>query len=146
MAGGNRKSGIHVIGDIPWGTHFCQFYEAPEDLTSMLVPYFKAGLENHEFCMWVTSSPLDEKSAREAIRKAMPDFDRYLEKGQIEIIPHDQWYLRDGKFDPQKVLNSWIDKLDHALKQGYDGMRVTGNTATVPGAGEDGGLGVWVGA
>src|SRR5437870_1982313 len=22
-----RKSGIDVVGDIPWGTHFCLFYE-----------------------------------------------------------------------------------------------------------------------
>ncbi len=110
MAGSNRKSGIHVIGDIPWGTHFCQFYETHEDLISILVPYFKAGLENNEFCMWVTAEPLDEKSAKEAIGKAMPDFDRYLEKGQIEIVPYGR-YFRDGKFDLQMLLGSGIDKL-----------------------------------
>jgi PAS domain S-box-containing protein len=129
MAGDNRKSGLNIIGDVPWGTHFCQFYETPKDLTDILVPYFKAGLEGNEYCMWVTAEPLDEKSAEKAIRKAMSDFDRYLEKGQIEIVPHDQWYLKGGVFDLQMVLGSWIDKLDHALKQGYDGLRVTSNTA-----------------
>ena len=129
MAGDNRKSGIDIRGDVPGGTHFCQFYETPKDLTDILVPYFKAGLEGNEFCMWVTAEPLVEEHAREAMRKAMPDFDRYLEKGQIEIVPHDQWYLKGGVFDLQKVLNGWIDKLDHALKRGYDGLRVTGNTA-----------------
>jgi len=129
MAGDNRKSGIDIRGDVPGGTHFCQFYETPKDLTEILVPYFKAGLEGNEFCMWVTAEPLVEEHAREAMRKAMPDFDRYLEKGQIEILPHDQWYLKGGVFDLQKVLNGWIDKLDHALKRGYDGLRVTGNTA-----------------
>jgi hypothetical protein len=39
-----RKSGIDIVDDVPWGTHFCQFYETPEDLTSILVPYFKTGL------------------------------------------------------------------------------------------------------
>ena len=129
MAGNNRKSGIDIIGDVPWGTHLCQFYETQKDLTDILVPYFKAGLENNELCMWVTAEPLVEEHAREAMRKAMPDFDRYLEKGQIEIVPHDQWCLKGGVFDLQKVLDGWIDKLDHALKQGYDGLRVTGNTA-----------------
>jgi PAS domain-containing protein len=124
-----RNSGISLIGYIPWGTHFCQFYETPEDLTGILVPYFKAGLEGNECCIWVTAEPLGEESAREAMRKAMPDFDRYLEKGQIEIVSHDRWYLKGGTFDMQRVLNSWIDKLEHALEHGYDGVRVTGNTA-----------------
>ena len=123
------NSGTELIGYVPWGTHFCQFYETPKDMTDILVPYFKAGLEGNEYCLWVTAEPLDEKSAKKAIRKAMPDFDTYLEKGQIEIVPYDQWYLKDGLFDLQMVLGSWIDKLDHALKQGYDGLRVTSNTA-----------------
>jgi len=42
--GEERNSGINIIGYIPQGTHFCQFYETPEDLTDLLVPYFKAGL------------------------------------------------------------------------------------------------------
>lgn len=29
------------------------------DLINTLVPYFKADLENNEFCMWVTSEPLE---------------------------------------------------------------------------------------
>jgi len=41
-----RSSGIDIIGDVPWGTHFCQFYQTKEDLMDILVPYFKAGLEN----------------------------------------------------------------------------------------------------
>jgi hypothetical protein len=44
MNGEERDSGIDILGYIPWGTHFCQFYDTPEDLTSILVPYFKAGL------------------------------------------------------------------------------------------------------
>jgi len=46
--------------------------------------------------MWVTAGPLDEEPAREAIARVVPDLDRYLEKGQIEILPDHQWYLRDG--------------------------------------------------
>ena len=45
-----RKSGISTVGDVPWGTHFCHFYETKEDLLDILIPYFKTGLENSEFC------------------------------------------------------------------------------------------------
>jgi len=123
-----RTSGIDIIGDIPWGTHFCQFYQTKEDLMDVLVPYFKAGLENNEFCMWVTSQPLDVKDAKEALRIAVPDLDTYLEKGQIEIIPYTHWYVQEGSFDSERVLKGWIEKLNQALEDGYEGLRLNGNT------------------
>ncbi len=124
-----RKSGIDVIGGVPWGMHLCQFYQSKEDLLDILVPYFKEGLENNEFCMWITSEPLDEEEAKKAMRKVLSNFDYYLEKGQIEIIPHSEWYLKGAGFDPKIVPSSWIDKLNDALAKGYEGMRVTGNIA-----------------
>ena len=78
-----RNSGIDVLGAVPWGTHFCQFYKSKQDLIDTLVPYFKAGLESNELCMWVTSEPLMVAEAREAIREAVRDFDKYLRQGQI---------------------------------------------------------------
>jgi len=126
-----RKLGIGFIGDVPWGTHFCQFYQTKEDLIDILAPYFKAGLENNEFCMWVTSEPFSEKEAREAMSNAVPDFDQYLKRGQIEIVPHTGWYLKDGVFNLKRVLNAWINKLNQAVARGYDGIRITGNAAWV---------------
>jgi len=123
-----RNSGIDVIGGVPWGTHFCQFYQTKQDLIDILVPYFKAGLEDNEFCMWVTSEPLIVVEAEEAMRKAVNDFDEYLHRGQMEIIPYNEWYLLGGTFDDDRVLNGWIDKLEQALARGYSGLRLTGNT------------------
>lgn len=123
-----RKTGLGMIGDVPWGTHFCQFYSTSEDLLAILVPYFKAGLENNEFCMWVTSEPLGVDEAVKAMRYAMPDFDERMEKGQIEVIPYTRWYKKEGRFDSDEVLAGWAGKLEAALKAGYEGLRLTGNT------------------
>ena len=117
-----------MIGRVPWGTHFCQFYQTKQDLIDILVPYFKAGLENNEFCMWITSEPLVVTEAKKAMTKAVPGFKQYLSKGQIEIIPHEEWYLLGGKFDDDRVLKGWVDKLEQALAKGYSGLRLTGNT------------------
>lgn len=124
-----RKMGSDFIGDVLWGSHVCQFYRTKEDLTDILVPYFEAGLENNEFCMWITGELLDEKEIRETMRKNLPQFDHYIRIGQIEIIPYTEWYLIDGVFDQHRVLNAWMDKLDQALVKGYEGMRVTGDAA-----------------
>lgn len=129
MADNMRKTGIDIIGDVPWGTHFCQFYQTKEDLTDILVPYFKTGLESNEFCMWITSAPLTVEETRNAMKKEVSDFELYANKGQIEIISHTEWYLKDGVFNLQRVLNGWVDKLNRALARGYEGMRITGNTA-----------------
>jgi hypothetical protein len=123
-----RNSGIALIGNIPWGTHFCQFYTTKKDLLDMLVPYFKAGLENNEYCMWITSVPLNVEDAQKAMRKAVPSFEEYVEKQQIEIIPYDQWYTLGGNFEEKRVLNGWVSRLNSALEKGFDGLRLTGNT------------------
>jgi len=103
-----RKSGIDFLGDIPWGTHLCQFHETKADLLSILVPYFKAGLDAHEFCFWITSPPLSVDDAKKALAKAIPNLDDYLRKGQLEIVPHSQWYIEDGEFRPDRVLRAWL--------------------------------------
>ncbi len=125
----NRDMGIDLLGKMPWGTHICLFYETKEDLIEVLVPYFKAGLQNNEFCIWVTCEPLDVEEIEKAMKKAVPRFDLYLKKGQMEIVAHSDWYLEEGTFDMARVLEQWIEKLNKALTNGYAGIRVTGNTA-----------------
>ena len=131
MRKNTRDSGIDIIGEIPWGTHFCQFYQTKEDLMDILIPYFKAGLENNELCVWITSQPLEVEEAKEAMRSAVLDIDIYLDKGQIEIIPYTNGYLKKGIFDPDIVVNSWIEKISQALARGYDGLRAAGDNRWV---------------
>jgi signal transduction histidine kinase len=150
MATELRKTGISVVGDIPWGTHFCHFYETKEDLLDILIPYFKTGLENHEFCVWVVSDPLAEEEAKNAFRQAVPEAGRYLLEGHIEIVshntfpssrqqtspaghieivPHTEWYLKGGAFIAEKVIDGWNEKLAEAQAKGYAGLRANGNEA-----------------
>jgi len=64
-----RASGISVVGTMPWGTHGCLFYEATQDLLDTVVPYFNAGLEHREFCLWILSKPPTEEEARRALQQ-----------------------------------------------------------------------------
>ena len=118
-----RSSGVDIIGNVPWGTHLCQFYQTKEDLIDILVPYFKAGLENNEFCMWITAEPLNVEDAKKALSEAVKDLDDYIAKGQIEIMDYSQWYTKSGKFDSDEVLQGWVDKEKNAIANGYDGLR-----------------------
>src|SRR5882757_901217 len=124
-----RKTGVDVVGDIPWGTHFCLFYETRADLLETLVSYCKAGLENQEFCLWVVAEPLTGEDARHALKRAVPDLDQYLADQSIEIVAAREWYLQDGTFDLKRVISGWNEKLARASARGYAGVRVTGDTA-----------------
>jgi len=124
-----RKTGIGAVGDVPWGTHFFMFYETKEDLLDTLVPYFKAGLEAGELCLWAVSEPLTEEEARTAMRKAVPEFDRYLADRSIEIVRGKQCYYPGGVLDLQRALRTWAEKADSALTRGYAGLRISASTA-----------------
>ena len=122
-----RETGISVIGDVRWGTHFCYFYETKQDLLETQVLYFKAGLESKEFCLWVVSQALSVEEAKHALGQAVPDLERHLAEGALEILSHDEWYLRDGRWDPRRVLQSWREKLNQTLRNGYAGLRAAGD-------------------
>src|ERR1700694_2487343 len=127
MASKLRKTGVSVLGDLPWGSHLCLFHETKQDLLDTLVPYFKAGLESNEFCVWAVSEPLTQEEARIALGRAIPDFDRFLSAGSIEILSGHEWYLKDGHADPKRITGGWHAKLRAALARGHEGMRVSGN-------------------
>ena len=122
------RAAINAVNQASWGAHICQFYRTKEDLIEVLVPYFKAGLENNEFCMWVTSEPLSVEEAKASLKKAKKKLDYYIKKGQLEIIDATEWYTRSGKFEADKVLEGWVEKERQALEKGFDGLRVSGNT------------------
>jgi DNA-binding CsgD family transcriptional regulator len=127
MAADTRKSGIDVLGDLPWGEHSCVFYDDKEDLIDAVVPYFQAGFDSNEFCVWAVSEPLAEAEAWAALRRAVPGFDRDSADRGIEIIPGREWYLKGDDVDPKRIADGWHQKLSRALAAGYEGRRVSGN-------------------
>src|ERR1700704_1506786 len=122
-----RETGIPVLGRIPWGAHICLFYETKQDLLDALVAYFKAGLQENEFCLWAISDPITEQEGRDALVQGVPDFERHLAQRRIEFLPGREWYLRGEEFDLQRITGGWHEKLRGALAEGFEGMRVSGN-------------------
>ena len=122
-----RKTGIRVIGDMPWGAHIWIFYETKDDLLDTAASYFGAGLNSNEFCVWAISDPVNEADAENALRRAAPDFDRHLAEGRIELLRGTEGYLKGDQFDPKRITSGWSEKLHGALAKGYAGMRVSGN-------------------
>jgi PAS domain S-box-containing protein len=121
------RTGISVMGDMPWGTHFCYFFETKQDLLDVSVPFFQAGLENHEFCLWIVYTPVTEADALWALRQTIPSVDRYLAEGGMEIRVHAEPLFDGDVPEARSSVHYLHEKLDDALARGYAGMRVAGS-------------------
>lgn len=128
MEAGSVRSGIQAIGDLPWGSHFCLLYESSRDLADILIPYFSAGLQRNEQCIWVTAKPLQADEARALLRATVPDIGAREHSGQLEIIDYQDWYLKSGTLSVAGLHRTWAERQELALQRGYAGLRVTGNT------------------
>src|SRR2546427_11978910 len=102
-----RKTGIDVVGDMPWGTHFCLFYETKADVLDTLVSYCSAGLKSEEFCLWVVSEAVTVDEDKNALHQAVPELDRYLADHSIEIVSARDCYLQGDTFDLKRVMGGW---------------------------------------
>src|SRR5437870_3069460 len=122
-----RRSGLGAVGDIPWGRHLCLLYEQPADLLDLLVPYYAAGLEDHEYCLVVTSEPLPWQALLHRMRQHIPGFMVHVQQGDIAIVSSTTWYLTEGTFDRRALMQKSAHIVAHALQQGYTGVRLSGD-------------------
>ena len=124
-------SGLQTVPQLRWGSHLAHFFGSGNELRDVLVPYFKAGLENNERCLWVTGKAFNAEQARSALRAAVPDLDKRERDKQIEIANGDQWYATGEKLRPRELVSGLEQRERDALGLGYAGLRTNGNCAWV---------------
>jgi two-component sensor histidine kinase len=124
-------SGLQTAPYLQWGSHLAHFFGAGDELRDVLVPYFKAGLENNERCLWVTGRAFNVEQARSALRAVVPDLDKRERDKQIEIANGDAWYAAGEKIRPHDLVKGLEQRERDALELGYAGLRTSGNCAWV---------------
>jgi PAS domain S-box-containing protein len=124
-------SGLQAVPHFQWGSHLAHFFGSGDELRDVLVPYFKAGLENNERCLWVTGEAFNAEHARSALRAAVPDLDKRERDKQIEIANGDDWYAAGHKLRPHDLVGGLLQREQDALGRGYAGLRTNGNCAWV---------------
>jgi len=126
-----RDTGLKAVGEVPWGTHFSIFYETKKDLLEIVVPFFKAGLQANEFCLWIVANSelLTINEAKAVLHEAVPDLDRLLKNGNIEIVPYSEWFLTGRAVNIRKAIARFRQKVSEAANRGFSGTRLTGSPA-----------------
>jgi PAS domain S-box-containing protein len=124
-------SGLPAFPRLQWGSHLVQFFGNGTELRDLLVPYFKAGLENNERCLWVTGSAFNADQARAALRAEVSDLDKREREKQIEIANAGEWYASGEKLRPHDIVLGLLQREQEAVGLGYEGLRTNGNCAWV---------------
>jgi DNA-binding CsgD family transcriptional regulator len=114
---------------MPWGTHFCLFYEATRDFLDTIAAYIRAGLQGNEFCLLVLPEHgVASAEAQLALRQALPDAQQHAAAGRLEIISHRDWFFGDGAFEIPRVMTRLQEMHQRALANGLSGMRFNGSS------------------
>jgi signal transduction histidine kinase len=125
QAGSDGPRLLDVLGQIRLHDHVCLIYESQEERLAVPVPSIRTGLERGEKCIYAA----DEKTASgviEALHAMGIDVDEAVNSGRLTVASEKDTYLRDGHFEPDKMIRFWADALEPAIASGFSGLRVVG--------------------
>lgn len=112
--------------------HLCLIYESREEQYAAVIPYIKTGLERNEKCLYI----IDESSfedVRSALQAAGVEVDQALRRGALLILTKQDTYLKDGAFNPDRMMAVLEKMVKDALAEGFNALRVTGEMTWVLG-------------
>ena len=118
------------VEKIKEGEHLCAFYDNVKIQFSHVVPFIIGGLETNKKCLYI----LDENTL-ESLTKAFIDagynIDKALRSKQLVLYTKKETYIKDGYFEPEKMMNLLKETEKQALEEGYMGVRITGEMSWV---------------
>ncbi len=112
-----RRLGVH--------DHLCLIYDTQEEQFGALVPFVRSGLERGERCVYVA----DQNTADEvldALDSAGLDVAAATDRGALSVVTKREAYLRDGYFDPERMMAFLAESAGSARSAGFRALRVTG--------------------
>lgn len=115
---------------VPWGSHFCSYYQTTSELQQLMFAYLHAGLQDHEGCLWVLPPWLTPTEATTALQWVIPQVYDYLSTGQLELIPAADWYGGQGPMDLQRIIADGRYKIAQ-MSARFAGLRVAGDSSWV---------------
>ncbi len=119
-----------TVGALKFGDHICWIFKTDQEFTAMLKAFLDKGLKSGEKVLYIASSHGVE-GVVSLLRGELLNADVLMKKGELEVIDSGESYTRDGLFDPDAMISLLQGELERALKDGYTGLRVTGDMSWV---------------
>ena len=124
-AGSDYPRLLDVLVQIGLHDHICLIYESQGEQLAMPVPSIRMGLERGEKCIFIAP----EKTLRdvnEGLHAIGIDVDEAMNSGRLAVASQEDTYLRNGHFEPDRMIRFLADSLEPAIASGFSGLRVVG--------------------
>ncbi|MFC2077035.1 MEDS domain-containing protein [candidate division KSB1 bacterium] len=116
---------MQSLSQLKPGKHLCFLYDRDEDHRSFSTAYMRLGLERGEKVLYITDArPAD--AIFDYLRNDGLEIEPYIHSGQLTVLSSHDVYMKDGVFDPDKMIAQVEAATDQALAEGYSALRATG--------------------
>jgi hypothetical protein len=107
------------------GDHCCGFYRTEAEHRELAVEFIRQGVARGEKIFYIitvrTAAALKAMLAEGGL-----DVTALVASGQLVILTAKEAYLKEGDFDPQRMVALLEAETDRAIADGYQALRVTG--------------------
>lgn len=107
------------------GDHVAFFFTGNSERLAFVIPYMVRGLARRERCVYVA----DENTVPDILaelERAGVNIRESTASGALSVVTKYDSYLRDGIFEPQRMIADLDRDVRLALQNGFSGLRVTG--------------------
>jgi hypothetical protein len=120
------KNGVwEVVEKVKTGDHVALFYRTKKEQFASVIPYIQIGLQRKERCLYV----VDNNSVAMILSKlaeAGVDVDLAQDRGALRIVTKRDTYLRQGIFEPARMIEDLRRDVEESLRLGFTAFRATG--------------------
>ncbi len=106
--------------------HVCAFFNNKDEEYRVLLPYMQEGFEQGDKAFHIVKED-HRPEHRRRLREAGVDVDTAEASGQLEVRRWEDAYLREGRFDQDRMLALIQEVLDAGETQGYPLTRLVAN-------------------
>ncbi|MCZ7437441.1 MEDS domain-containing protein [Micromonospora sp. WMMC241] len=123
-----------VVDQVDLGDHVCWIHDDDSDALDAVGRFAAAGLRRgHKVvCFTETSTPQAVRARVDAV--GVPT-EAAVAAGQLRILPAVDAFLADGRPTPATLADAVRHEVDQARREGYPGVRLSGDMAWVLGTG-----------
>jgi hypothetical protein len=113
------------IANMKAGDHFCGIYRTDEDHRTLVMDFIRHGIERNEKIFYIVNLQTAAQ-LKATLASGGVDAESLVQKGQLIILTAKDAYLKEGEFDPDKMITLLRAETEKALEEGYLALRVTG--------------------
>ncbi len=123
----SRDNSVKLAGTaLDRSRHVCAFFHSREEEYRVLLPYVKEGFGQGDKAFHIVEDG-HRPEHRRRLEQAGIDVDVAERKGQLEVRRWEDAYLREGRFDQDKMLALIEDVLQDGKAQGFRLTRLVAN-------------------